>query len=342
MKILLTGSDGYIGSVASQVLMKDGFEVTGLDTGFYRRGWLYNGIEQFPSVLTKDTRNVTIDDLRGYDAIVHMADLSNDPLGETNPELTQEINHRATVELAKKAKQAGVKRFIHMSSCSVYGIATEDVVTEESEINPQTEYARCKALVERDVMQLADDNFSPTFMRNSTVYGASPRIRFDLVVNNLAGLAFTTKTIAMTSDGSPWRPLVHILDLSKAIVCILNAPQAKIHNQIFNVGNNDGNYRIKQVAEIIGDVFTGSKVTFGNSDGDTRSYRVNFDKIHETLPDFKCDYDVKKGAQQLKTIFERVSLNTELFQFEPFTRIKELKRLMETQQIDEKYYWRSL
>ena len=341
MNILLTGSDGYIGSVASQVLMKAGFEVTGLDTGFYRRGWFYNGIEKFPTVLTKDTRDVTVEDLQGFDAIVHMADLSNDPLGETNPELTQEINHLATVQLAKKAKQAGVKRFVHMSSCSVYGVATEDVVSEKSEINPQTEYARCKALVERDVTKLGDDNFSPTFMRNSTVYGASPRIRFDLVVNNLAGLAFTTNTIAMTSDGSPWRPLVHVLDLSKAIVCILKAPQEKIHNQIFNVGNNDGNYRVKEVAEIIGQIFTGSKVTFGNSDGDTRSYRVNFDKIHSTLPDFRCDYDVKKGAEQLKKIFEQVAMNSELFAFEPFTRIKELKRLMETNQIDEKYYWRS-
>ncbi|CAN5148487.1 SDR family oxidoreductase [soil metagenome] len=339
MKVLITGSDGYIGTVMSQVLMDRGHEVTGLDAGFYREGWLYNGVKQMPRVITKDTRNVTLNDLKDFDAVISLADLSNDPLGQTNPENTYDINHKGIIALAKKAKQSGVKRFIYSSSCSVYGIATEDFVTEESAVNPQTAYAKCKYLVEQDLKTLADDTFSPTYMRNATVYGPSPRMRFDLVVNNLSGLAWTENEIKMTSDGTPWRPLVHILDVCEAFAAVLEAPTEIVHNQIFNVGNNNGNYTIKQVAEIIASVFPGCKTSFGTSDGDTRSYRVNFDKITNLLPGFVSTRTIKDGAEDLKKVFESIKMTKELFTFRAFTRLSALNYLTETKQIDEKFFW---
>ncbi|MBW4549036.1 MAG: SDR family oxidoreductase [Symplocastrum torsivum CPER-KK1] len=339
MKVLVTGTEGYLGSLLPPLLIERGHDVIGVDTGYYKVGWLYNGTEVTAKTLTKDIRNITHEDLEGVEAIVHMAELSNDPTGQLSPTITYDINHKGSVRLATIAKEAGVRRFVYMSSCSVYGVATEGDVTEESSVNPQTAYAECKTLVERDVMPMADDSFSPTFMRNATAFGASPRMRFDIVLNNLAGLAWTTKEIKMTSDGTPWRPLVHALDICKAIVCALEAPRDVVHAQVFNVGDTSNNYRVKEIAEIIADIFTGCQLSFGDSGADNRSYRVSFEKINTTLPGFKCDWDAKRGAQQLFDLFTQIDMTKETFESRGFTRLKQLEYLIRTQQIDKDFFW---
>ncbi len=339
MKILVTGTEGYLGSLLPPLLIERGHEVVGVDTGFYKVGWLYNGTEVTAKTLNKDIRNITSKDLQDIEAVVHMAELSNDPTGQLSPNITYDINHHGSVRLAKLAKEAGVRRFIYMSSCSVYGVATEGDVTEESPVNPQTAYAECKTLVERDVMPLADDNFSPTFMRNATAFGASPRMRFDIVLNNLSGLAWTTKEIKMTSDGTPWRPLVHALDICKAIACTIEAPRDIVHKQIFNVGDTTNNYRVKEVAEIIAEVFVGCQLSFGDSGADNRSYRVSFEKINTVLPGFKCDWNAQLGAQQLFNLFSQIDMTEDTFLFRGFTRLKQLEYLIRTQQIDQDFFW---
>ncbi|MBP5974940.1 SDR family oxidoreductase [Brasilonema sp. CT11] len=339
MRILVTGTEGYLGSLLPPLLIERGHEVIGVDTGYYKVGWLYNGTEITAKTLNKDIRNITVEDLQGVDAIVHMAELSNDPTGQLAPHITYEINHKGSVRLAKLAKEAGVRRFVYMSSCSVYGVATEGDVTEESPVNPQTAYAECKTLVERDVKPLADDDFSPTFMRNATAFGASPRMRFDIVLNNLSGLAWTTKEIKMTSDGTPWRPLVHALDICKAIVCTVEAPRDIVHNQVFNVGDTANNYRVKEVAEIIAQVFPGCQLSFGTQSADNRSYRVSFEKINTVLPGFKCDWNAQRGAQQLHDLFSQIDMSEEVFLSRGFTRLKQLEYLIRTQQIDKDFFW---
>ncbi|HEY2341416.1 MAG TPA: SDR family oxidoreductase, partial [Chthoniobacteraceae bacterium] len=236
MRILVTGTDGYLGCLLAPVLLQRGHDLLAIDTGFYKSGWLYHGAAQTARTIAADIRQIDASMLQGVDAIVHMAELSNDPAGELAPHITYEINHKGSVRLAEMAKECGVTRFVYMSSCSVYGVASGDApVTEESPVNPQTAYAICKTLVERDLSALADDRFSPSFMRNATAFGASPRMRFDIVLNNLSGLARTTKKIAMISDGTPWRPLVHALDIAQAIWRTLEAPREAIHNQVLNV-----------------------------------------------------------------------------------------------------------
>lgn len=314
-----------------------GHEVVGLDTGYYMAGWLYHGLERTPTTLVKDLRTVTADDLEGFDAVVHMAELSNDPTGELRPGITHEINHEGSIRLATLAKAAGVQRFVYMSSCSVYGVA-EGEVDETSPVNPQTAYAECKTLVERDLAPMASDSFSPTFMRNATAFGASPRMRFDIVLNNLSGLAWTTKKIAMISDGSPWRPLVHALDIAKAIECALASPRDAIHNQVFNVGDTDHNYRVREIAEIVADVFPGCELTFGEG-SDNRSYRVSFEKINSQLPGFKCEWDAERGARQLRSVFEAIEMSDSVFQAAPFTRLKRLEELLNTKQLNQDFYW---
>lgn len=339
MKILVTGTEGYLGSLLPPLLIERGHEVIGVDTGFYKVGWLYNGTEVTALTINKDIRHLQKEDLQGVEAIVHMAELSNDPTGQLAPHITYEINHKGSVRLAKLAKEAGIRRFVYMSSCSVYGVATEGDVTEESAVNPQTAYAECKTLVERDVAPLADDDFSPTFMRNATAFGASPRMRFDIVLNNLAGLAWTTKEIKMTSDGTPWRPLAHALDICKAIVCTLEAPRDIVHNQIFNVGDTANNYRVKEIAEIIAEVFPGCKLSFGTQGADNRSYRVSFEKINTLLPGFKCDWNARKGAEQFLDLFSQIDMTEETFLSKGFTRLKQLEYLIRTQQIDKDFFW---
>lgn len=339
MKVLVTGTEGYLGSLLPPLLMEKGHEVLGVDTGYYKVGWLYNGTTVTAKTLNKDIRHITTEDLAGVEAIVHMAELSNDPTGQLSPTITYDINHKGSVRLANIAKAAGIRRFVYMSSCSVYGVATEGDVTESSPVNPQTAYAECKTFVERDLQLMADDNFSPTFMRNATAFGASPRMRFDIVLNNLSGLAWTTKEIKMISDGTPWRPLVHALDICKAIYCALEAPRDIIHNQIFNVGDTANNYRVKEVAEIIAKTFTGCQLTFGENGSDNRSYRVDFEKINKKLPGFKCDWNAERGAEQLFNLFQQIDLTSEDFLSRGFTRLKQLEYLIRTQQIDQDFFW---
>jgi nucleoside-diphosphate-sugar epimerase len=338
MKVLVTGTDGYIGSLLAPYLVARGHDVTGLDTGYYVDEPLYEVEKRVPTI-EKDLRRIEAADVAGYDAIVHLAELSNDPAGELVPHITYEINHEGSVQLAKLAREAGVRKFVYTSSCSVYGVAGDEDVTEESPTDPRTAYAVCKTLVERDVRKLASEDFSPTFLRNATAFGASPRMRFDLVVNNLAGLAWTTGKIAMTSDGTPWRPLVHALDISKAVGCVLAAPREAVHNQILNVGDTRQNYRVREIATIIGEVFPNCTVTFGAASTDVRSYRVSFDKIHEHLPDFSCEWDVRRGAEQLCRVFEQVRMTPETFNAPQFTRLAQLRRLRDTSKIDEHFYW---
>jgi nucleoside-diphosphate-sugar epimerase len=342
MKVLVTGADGYIGAILAPTLLARGFDVTGLDAGYYRCGWLYNDNRTWPPIVSKDIRHITRKDLEGYDAVVHLAELSNDPLGEHDPKTTYDINHRGSVELAKTAKAAGVRRFVYASSCSVYGAAEDGSERDETSATaPQSAYAKCKTLVERDVTPLADQDFTPVFLRNATAFGASPRMRFDIVLNNLAGWAWTTREIKMTSDGTPWRPLVHVNDICEAIARCLEAPKEAVHNEVFNVGSDAQNYRIRDIAEIVGRVFPDCRVTFGPNGGDNRSYCVSFAKIERHLPGFRCQCDAARGAEQLRQVFERVAMTHEVFDFRAFTRLKQLKHLIDTDQLDADLYWKN-
>nr|WP_210736734.1 SDR family oxidoreductase [Cellulomonas hominis] len=335
---MVTGTEGYLGSLLAPTLLGRGDDVTGLDTGYYKNGWLYNGVHETPHTRVLDIRHVTPDDLVGFDAVVHMAELSNDPIGDRIGEVTYDINHLGSVGLASAAKRAGVSRFVYMSSCSVYGVA-DGTVDETSPTDPQTAYARCKALVERDVTALADDDFSPTFLRNATAFGASPRQRFDIVLNNLAGLAWTTHRIAMTSDGTPWRPLVHGLDIAKAIRAVLDAPREDVHAQVLNVGADGNNYTVREIAETVGAEFPGCEVSFGEPSADNRSYRVSFAKIREVLPGFGCDWDAAAGAAQLHRVFEQIALDTETFTGRGHTRLAQIEHLLKTGQVDPQLFW---
>ena len=339
MRVLITGSHGYLGSLLAPEILRRGHDAIGLDTGFYQEGILYRSASTTPLTLVKDLRHANLTDLAGVDAVVHMAELSNDPIGQLAPNITYDINHLGSVRLAELARMAGVRRFVYMSSCSVYGISDGDYLDEDSALNPQTAYAICKTLVERDVKLLATDTFAPTFLRNATAYGASPHMRFDIVLNNLAGLAWTSKRIEMISDGTPWRPLVHALDICRAIIAVLEAPCECVHNQVFNVGATDQNYRVKEIAEIVAEVFPDCQLAFGPSGTDNRSYRVSFDKIREHLPDFRCMWDARRGAQQLYDLFTRIEMPRELFEHRAFTRLKQLEYLLRTKQIDAHFFW---
>ena len=340
MRVCVTGCDGYLGSLLAPELFRRGHDVLGVDTGFYREGTLYRSGPMAPMTLVKDLRQVEVGDFRGVDAVVHMAELSNDPVGQLAPNITYEINHAGSVRLAELARQAGAQRFVYMSSCSVYGVADGDYVDETSPINPQTAYAICKTRVERDVKPMANDRFSPTFLRNATAYGASPHMRFDIVLNNLAGLAWTTKEIRMTSDGTPWRPLVHGLDICRAIISVLEAPRQAIHNEVFNVGDTQHNYRVKEIAEIVAETFPGCQLSFGPPSLDNRSYRVSFEKIRKHLPGFGCAWDAKRGARQLYDLFKRIDMPPEVFHHRTFTRLKQIEYLLRTSQIDEQFFWK--
>jgi nucleoside-diphosphate-sugar epimerase len=343
MKLLVTGVEGYIGCLLAPFLQARGHEIIGFDTGYYRDGWLFSDrrlVPGFPRTVNRDIREIQLEDFRGIDAVVHMAELSNDPLGENNPEVTFQINHLASVRLADLARQAGVQRFVYTSSCSVYGVGNgAEPMTERSPTNPQTAYAKCKTLVEREVGAMATRAFSPVFLRNATAYGASPRMRFDIVLNNLCGIAATTGKIVMTSDGTPWRPLVHVLDICEAIACALQAPPDAVHGQIFNVGHDADNYQVREIAQIVANVYPGCELAFGPAGGDNRSYRVSFAKIHEQLPGFQCSWDARKGARQLREVFDRIGIDRAIFDARPFTRLKQLKYLIASGQIDERFFW---
>jgi len=325
------------------MLMQRGLEVVGLDTGYYREGWLYSDnrhLAYSPQTINKDLRDITEKDLEGCDAVAHLAELSNDPLGQNKPEVTHRINHKGSVSLAEKARAVGIRRFVYTSSCSVYGAGTGDFLDETSATNPQTAYAECKVLVERDVGRMAGPDFCPVFLRNATAYGPSPRMRFDIVLNDLCALAWTTKHIAMISDGSPWRPLVHVEDICEAVYRSLVAPEDSVRGKIFNVGQNSDNYRVREIAQIVAEEFPGCEVTVGPSRGDNRSYRVNFDRIHSELPNFSCRYTVRDGARQLRELFDRIQMGPETYHFRAFTRLKQLQYLQSSGQIDGEFFWR--
>lgn len=339
MKILLTGHNGYIGTVLSKMLVEAGYDVIGLDSNLFMRCTFGKWEFQVPSI-SKDIRDIDIDDLKGYDAVLHLAGLSNDPLGNLNPELTFEINHHASVHLANIAREAGVKRFIFSSSCSNYGAAGDDFITEESALNPVTPYGVSKVRVERDVSLLANDDFSPTFLRNATAYGVSPMLRFDLVLNNLVAWALTTGLVFLKSDGSPWRPIAHIEDISRAFLAVLEAPREIVHNQVFNVGRTKENYRISELAEIVADTVPDCKIEYAPDAGpDKRNYRVNCDKIQKMIPSFQPQWDARKGAQELYLAYQQTGITVKEFEGPTYKRIAHLQELIANGEVDEKLRW---
>ncbi len=342
MQILVTGTEGYIGARLAPLLMARGHTVTGLDMGLYKDGTLYidtNGMPQAPRTIFKDLRQVTPDDFGGIDAVIHLAELSNDPLGQNRPEITYEINHEGSVRIARVARDAGVKRFVYASSCSVYGAGTGDFLDENAPVNPQTAYAHCKVNVETDVKKMASADFSVVFLRNATAYGPSPRMRFDIVLNDLSALAYTRRKIAMISDGSPWRPIVHIEDICQAMICAVEAPSRTINGEVFNVGANSENYRVREIAAIVAEAFPGCEVTAGPPSADNRSYRVSFDKIAEKLPGFSARWTARSGAIELAQLFKRIALTEETHAWRSFTRLKQLQYLQKTGQVNEDLYW---
>ncbi len=329
MRILVTGHLGYIGTVMVPIFLSEGHEVVGLDSDLYRSCTFGRQPVEIPNIL-KDIRDVEIDDVKGFDAVCHLAGLSNDPLGDFNPELTYQINHKASVRLAELAKQVGVKRFVFSSSCSCYGAAGDQMLTEQAEFNPVTPYGQSKVWTERDISPMADDNFSPVFLRNATAYGVSPRLRFDLVLNNLSAWAFTTGKIMMKSDGSPWRPIVHIRDIALAFLTVLNAPRELIHNEAFNVGLTSDNLQIRDIAEIVGQTIPNCNIQFAkDASPDKRNYRVNCDKLPNVLPTFKPQWDARRGAEELYQAFKINSITLEDFEGPRYQRIGHIHKLLD-------------
>jgi len=342
MRVLVTGHNGYVGTVLVPMLLKAGHDVVGLDTNLYQAATFGDDDSIAIPAINKDVRDVTREDLEGFDAVLHLAGLSNDPLGDLNPELTYEINHRASVRLAEIAKELGVERYIFSSSCSNYGAGVDDWLNEESAFNPVTPYGRSKVMVEQDVAKLADDDFSPTFLRSSTAYGVSPRLRFDLVINNLTAWAYTTGLVYLKSDGTPWRPVVHIEDMALAFVAALHAPRELIHNEAFNVGRPEENYRIRELAEIVAEVVPGSRVEFAEgASPDKRDYRVDSSKIARTLPEYKPKWTARKGAQELYEAYQKVGLQVEEFEGPRYRRIDHIKMLINEGRLDERLRWRT-
>ena len=340
MRVLLTGHRGYIGTVMVPMLLAEEHEVVGLDSDLFEQCTFGDGIKEIPE-MRKDIRDVQDRDLEGFDAVVHLAGLSNDPLGDLNPELTNEINYVASVRLAELSKQVGVSRFVFSSSCSNYGAAGEKLVTEESVFNPVTPYGISKVRVEQDVAKLADAKFSPTFLRNATAYGASPRLRFDLVLNNLVAWAYTSGIVYLKSDGTPWRPIVHVEDISRAFIAVLHAPRELVHNQAFNVGRNGDNYRIRELAEIVKETVPGCRIEFAKDAGpDRRCYRVDSSKLMHTLPDFKPRWNARRGAQELYEAYKKVGLHLEDFEGPKYKRIDHIRQLMGTGRLGENLRWK--
>ncbi len=340
MRVLVTGHKGYIGAVLVPLLQANGDEVVGLDTDLYARCTFTGTVPAIPA-LHKDIRDITLDDVEGFDAVIHLAALSNDPLGNINPNLTYDINYRASVRLAELAKEAGASRYLFASSCSTYGAAGEGMLTEEADFNPVTPYGESKVMVEQQVAKLADDDFSPTFLRNATAYGLSPRHRFDIVLNNLTAWAYTTGLVYLKSDGSPWRPIVHIEDISRAFVAILNAPREKIHNEAFNVGRNEENYRIRELAEIVAETVPNSRVEYAEgAEPDTRTYRVDFSKIAQVLPEFQPQWTARRGAQELYDAYRQSDITLEEFEGPKYKRVDHIKLLMIQDLLDVELRWK--
>ena len=339
MRILLTGSRGYIGSVMAPFLVHAGHEVVGIDTDLYRRSTFGDWRDPIETRV-KDIRSLQAKDLAGFDAVVHLAALSNDPLGDLNAQLTYDINHLASLRLAVLAKEAGVSRFVFASSCSNYGAAGDTPVNEDSTLNPVTAYGESKVRVERDVVKLADDSFSPTFLRCATAYGVSPRLRFDIVLNNLVAWAFTSGKVMLKSDGSPWRPIVHIEDISRAFLTVLSVPRERVHAQAFNVGRNDQNYRIREIAEIVKETVPGCEIAFAADAGpDKRNYRADFSKVARMLPEFQPVWDARKGARELYDAYRNTGLVLSDFEGPRFRRIDQIKQLIDSGELRPDLRW---
>lgn len=341
MKILVTGSHGYIGTILTSMLMAEGYEVVGLDSDLYRRCTFGDGMPKFPYI-NKDIRDVELDDLKGLDAVCHLAGLSNDPLGDFDPKVTYEINYQASLRLAELAKAAGLRRYIFSSSCSYYGSAGNGMLTEVASFKPVTPYGMAKVLTERDVSALADDNFSPTILRSATAYGVSPRLRFDLVLNNLVAWAFTTGKIMMKSDGSPWRPLVHIRDIALAFIAVLGAPRELIHNEAFNVGVTKDNLRVRDMANIVAETVPNCHIEFANgASPDKRNYRVNCDKLPRILKKFRPQWNARRGAKELYEAYKKYGITLEDFEGPKYQRIGHVRKLINDGIIDETFRFKS-
>ena len=342
MRVLITGHHGYIGAVLLRRLAGIGYEVVGLDSDFFVKNRFFGEVVETHS-LTKDLRDIDLDDLRGFDAVLHLAALSNDPLGDLNPQLTHEINYRASMRLARLAKQAGISRFVFSSSCSMYGAAGSEILDENARFNPVTPYAESKVLVEQELPSLADSNFSPVCLRNTTAYGVSPFMRFDVVLNNLVAWAYTTGRVLIQSDGTPWRPLIHIEDICRAFIAVLEAPREAIHNQAFNVGITEENYQVRDLAALVQAIVPGCKIEYSANGGpDPRSYRVNFNKIKNTLPGFRPEWNIRRGAQEVYAACREVKLTLEEFEGHQYKRITHIQRLLAEGLLDAQLRWTSV
>lgn len=340
-RVLVTGHDGYLGKVLVPQLQAEGFSVTGMDTLLYRGCRLYSD-EITVRNINKDIRDVDARDLAGFDAIVHLAGLSNDPLGNLDPDLTFDINYRGTLKLAAAAKQAGITRFVQASTCSIYGASDDGWLTESSPFNPVTPYGKAKALVEADLPKHAAADFSPVLLRFGTAYGTSPRLRGDLVVNNLVGYAMTSGQILLKSDGNAWRPLVHVEDMARAIVAVLSASRETVHNQAFNIGSTAENYKIRQVAEMIGDCLPEAKIVFADgAEPDRRNYRVNCDKYSQAFPHAKTQWPLERGIHDLVKVYRRVQLKRASLEGPALQRVKRIQQLLENEQVSGDLRWPS-